>query len=208
LGRAIALTHRDPVAGAPQHWLSLARLAVGAFLWLLLPRTEQSGTILPLVLLACVLDFADGRLARARGAEGPVGRVLDNLCDFAFLAMFFHAAAGVGLWSAPVDGVAVRWWPRANALPLIALTMSFGCYAARAVVCAALAMTVAPSPVGRAAGVLNYFLALVGAAAVSLRWGQPSMLIEVTMALVVFVNLAACLQNCVILARQMVDGRA
>jgi hypothetical protein len=85
--------------------------------------------------------------------------------------------------------------------------MSFGCYAARAVVCAALSRTVVPSPVGRAAGVLNYFLALVGAAAVSLRWGQPSMLIEVTMALVVFVNLAACMQNCVLLARQMVAGR-
>lgn len=191
------------MAIAPQHWLSLARPVVGVVAWVSLPQPERSWIALPLVGLACALDFADGRLARSRGAQGPVGRVVDNLCDFAFLAMFFHAAAGVALWLDPATGIAARWWPRANELPLLALLMSFGAYATRAVTCAMMAIRVPPSLIGRAAGVLNYGLALVGASAISLQWSRPSRVLEDVMLLVVLVNVAACIQNCVLLVGQL-----
>jgi phosphatidylglycerophosphate synthase len=196
------------MAVAPQHWLSIARLVVGVVTWLLMPRANQSAAILPLVLLACVFDFADGRVARARGTEGPAGRVLDNLCDFAFLAMFFHAAAAIALWSEPVDGVSVRWWRRANELPLLALALSFGSYALRAAFSAVRAVPLAPSPIGRAAGVLNYVLALLGAVAVSLHWGRPSLLVEGAMVVVTAVNVAACAQNWLLLVRPPAGERA
>jgi phosphatidylglycerophosphate synthase len=192
------------VAVAPQHWLSLARLVVGAVAWRSLSRADASAVVLPLVVLASILDFADGRLARSRGTEGGVGRVIDNACDFAFLAMFFHAAGGVQLWSVPPGGVVVRWCEHANTLPLLALFLSFGAYAARASFCAVFASELLPSPIGRTAGVLNYALALLGAAAVSLQLSSGSPLLEAGMAAVVSVNVAACVENLVLLARQLV----
>ncbi|HET9063877.1 MAG TPA: CDP-alcohol phosphatidyltransferase family protein [Candidatus Binatia bacterium] len=196
------------MAMAPQHWLSLARLVLGAVLWAILSRGDSSPLALPLVLLACVLDFSDGRLARARGSESALGRALDNVCDFAFLAMFFHAAAAIHLWSDAAYGVVARQWPGANQLPLIALMISFGSYAARAAVCAVVVTPVAPSPVGRAAGVLNYALALVGAAIVSYSPDRSSpLLVEGVMVVVALVNVAAFAQNCGLLARQFSDQR-
>jgi phosphatidylglycerophosphate synthase len=189
------------MAVAPQHWLSMARLVVGAVAWLSLSRADSAGIVLPLVLVACLLDFSDGRLARARGSEGPAGRALDNICDFGFLAIFFHACAGIGLWSDPVAGAAARWWRYANHIPLVVLTMSFGSYVVRAALCAVSATPLAPSNLGRMAGISNYALALVGAASVSLRWGRPSLLVEAAMVLVAFINVAACVQNCVLLVR-------
>ena len=189
------------MAVAPQHWLSMARLVVAAVVWLSLSRADHAGVVLPLVLLACLLDFYDGRLARARGSEGPAGKALDNICDFGFLGIFFYACAGIRLWSDPVAGVVAQWWRYANHIPLLVLTMSFGSYAVRAALCAALANPVAPSGVGRMAGIFNYGLALVGAASVSLDWGRPSLLVEAAMVLVALVNVAACVQNCVLLGR-------
>lgn len=196
------------MAVAPQHWLSLARLVVGAVVWATVSSGDPSPLALPLVLLACVLDFSDGRLARARGSESAIGRALDNGCDFAFLAMFFHAAAVIQLWSDAAYGVVASQWPGANQLPLIALAISFGSYAARAAVCAIVAIPVIPSPVGRAAGVLNYALALVGAAIVSFRPDRSSwLLVEGAMVVVALVNLAAFAQNCGLLARQLSHRR-
>lgn len=196
------------MAMAPQHWLSLARLVVGAVLWVILSSGDPSLLALPLVLLACVLDFSDGRIARARGSESAIGRALDNACDFAFLAMFFHAAAAIELWSDAAYGVVVRQWPGANQLPLIALTISFGSYAARAAVCAVVVIPVAASPVGRAAGVLNYALALVGATIVSFSPDRSSpLLVEGAMVVVALVNVAAFAQNCGLLARQLTRQR-
>lgn len=197
------------MALAPQHWLSLARLVVGAVLCAILSNSTHAPLALPLVLLACALDFSDGRLARARGSESSIGRALDNVCDFAFLAMFFHAAAAIQLWSGPAPGVAPCQWPGANQLPLIALTLSFGSYALRAAVCAVLRTRVAPSPVGRAAGVLNYALALVGAAIVSFGPDRSSpLLVETVMGVVALVNVAAFAQNCGLLARQLTRQRS
>ncbi len=196
------------MAMAPQHWLSLARLVLGAVLWAILSRGDPSPLALPLVLLACVLDFSDGRLARARGSESGLGRALDNVCDFAFLAMFFHAAGAIHLWSDAAYGVVARQWPGANQLPLIALMISFGSYAARAAVCAVVVTPVAPSPVGRAAGVLNYALALVGAAIVSFSPDRSSpLLVEGVMVVVALVNVAAFAQNWGLLFRQFSDQR-
>jgi phosphatidylglycerophosphate synthase len=191
------------VGVAPQHWLSLARLVVGAVTWLWLPRPDRASAILPLAILACLLDFADGRLARSRGTENAVGRVLDNACDFAFLAMFFHAASAVRLWIEPSGIALVGWRQHLNALPLLALYLSFGSYAVRAAICLALSRALAPSPVGRAAGVLNWGLALLGASAVSLHWGRPPSLFEPSMAIVVSANVAACMQNVILLVRQL-----
>jgi len=180
---------------ALQHWLSVARLAVGVAVWLSVTRSDHTALVLPLVIVACVLDFSDGRLARALGAESPIGRVLDNVCDFVFLALFFHAAAGIHLWSEPGQGVLVRYWRGANTLPLVALVMSFGSYALRAASCAATATPVAASPIGRAAGVLNYALALLGAAVVSVGPDPSPMLAEGAVVIVAFVNVAAFTQN-------------
>lgn len=197
------------MATAPQHWLSLARLVVGAVLWRILSSGDPSPLALPLVLLACVLDFSDGRLARARGSESALGRALDNVCDFAFLAMFFHAAGSIQLWSDAADGVLARRWPGANQLPLIVLTISFGSYAARTAVCAFVATPVAPSHVGRAGGVLNYALALLGAVIVSFRPERSSsLLVEGAVVVVALVNVAAFAQNCGLLARQLTRHRA
>jgi phosphatidylglycerophosphate synthase len=196
------------MAMAPQHWLSLARLVLGAVLWAILSRGDPSPLALPLVLLACVLDFSDGRLARACGSESGLGRALDNVCDFAFLAMFFHAAAAIHLWSDAASGVVARQWPGANQLPLIALMISFGSYAVRAAVCAVVVTPVVPSPVGRAAGVLNYVLALVGAAIVSFSPDRSSpLLVEGVMVVVALVNVAAFAQNWGLLVRQFSDQR-
>jgi phosphatidylglycerophosphate synthase len=192
------------MAVAPQHWLSLARLVVGVAVWFSLSRGNRFGLVLVLVLVACALDFSDGRLARARGSESPFGRVLDNVCDFAFLAMFFHAAAGIELWSDTVAGAIGRHRPDVNAVPLIALTLSFGSYAVRAAVCTLVAAPVAPSPIGRAAGVLNYMLAIVGAASRALDTDLRMLATEVAMVAVALVNIAAFAQNCALLLRQIV----
>lgn len=197
------------MAMAPQHWLSLARLVLGAVLWAILSRGDPSPLALPLVLLACVLDFSDGRLARARGSESALGRVLDNVCDFAFLAMFFHAAAAIELWSDAAPGVAAWQSPGVNQLPLMALTISFGSYAVRAAVCAVAGTRIDPSPVGRVAGVLNYALALVGAAVVSFSPDRSSPpLVESVMMVVALVNVVAFAQNCGLLARQFTHQRS
>jgi len=191
------------MAIAPQHWLSLARVALGAIIWRSLSIGERSSWVFPLVLIACLLDFADGRVARAYGSDGPIGRTIDNGCDFVFLALCFHAFARMELWSDPTTSVAVKLWRGGNGLPLLALALSFGSYAWRAAVCAARGLPLTPSPVGRAAGVLNYALALVGGVAVSPHWHRQRTLLEVSMAFVVAANLAAFLQNGILLARQL-----
>lgn len=192
--------------GALQHWLSVARLAVGAAVWLSISRADRPVLVLPLVILACVLDFSDGRLARALGAESPIGRALDNVCDFVFLALVFHAAAAIQLWSEPGKGFLFHYWRGANALPLIALGMSFGSYAIRASFSAATATPVLSSPIGRVAGVLNYTLALIGAAIVSIDPDCPRILAEGAMVLVALVNVAAFAQNGGLLLRQIRCG--
>jgi len=88
-------------------------------------------------------------------------------------------------------------------LPLLALFFSFGAYAARASLCAMFASDLPPSPIGRVAGVLNYALAVVGAAAMSFPWGKGSLFLEAGMGIVVSVNVAAGVQNISLLARQM-----
>lgn len=191
---------------ALQHWLSVARLALGAAVWLSIARSDRSVLVLPFVILACVLDFSDGRLARAFGAESPIGRALDNVCDFVFLALFFHAVAAIHLWSDPGEGVLFQYWEGVNTLPLVALGMSFGSYGIRSGCSVATATPILSSPIGRAAGVLNYALALLGAAIISIDPESPPVLAEGSMVLVALFNVAAFAQNGSILLRQIRRG--
>ncbi len=45
------------------------------------PDTHQAQMAIGLILLACVFDMLDGRIARAVGAESPFGREFDSLAD-------------------------------------------------------------------------------------------------------------------------------
>lgn len=188
------------MAVAPQHWLSMARLVVGAAVWTALTRDDGSVLAFLLVLLACLLDVSDGRLARARRSESSVGRALDNACDLGFLALFFHAASVIDLWSDPRVGLLGPRWRGVNTLPLFALGVSFGSYAVRAGVSAIRSTPVVSSPVGRAAGALNYALALVGAGVTAWGRDRPLPAVEALVVIVALVNLAAFVQNCRLLS--------
>ena len=57
-----------------------------------------------LFCVAIATDVADGRLARARGTESALGRVLDHGADFLFVNAGLAAAASIGAlsWLLPV----------------------------------------------------------------------------------------------------------
>ena len=144
--------------------ISLARPLLGATLFFTLtPSTRESATAGILVAAACASDWLDGEVARRSGAETRTGRLIDNLCDVAFLLFAFAAFARLELWSPPVWGRFVRYMDAANWLPLFALVASFGSYAVRVAVDLRAGREPMRSPRGHAAGVLNYLLVVLGA---------------------------------------------
>lgn len=150
----------------PQHLLSVSRVFLGAFVCATLGHTDRSWWVLPAVLTACAADFCDGRLARRLHAESEVGRLIDNLCDAAFLAFAFWGFAEAATWSEPSTGSAARYWHDANWLPLIALALSFGTYLLRWAVAARRGAKANFSLRGHHAGILNYALTVAGGVAV------------------------------------------
>jgi phosphatidylglycerophosphate synthase len=151
----------------PQHLLSLSRVVLGAVVLAQLPAaTSRSYLVLAAVLLACAADAYDGMLARRRGGESTAGRLLDNLCDAAFLALAFTGFARAAVWSNPMFGSATHYWHGSNWLPLIGLVLSFGTYLLRWALAALRGAAPVRSARGHHAGVLNYVLAVAGGVAV------------------------------------------
>lgn len=179
-----------------QHVLSFSRVVAGAYVWsaIRVPG-DTSVLVLPVVLLACWSDFADGRLARANETASHGGRLIDNLCDGAFLALSFTAFARAEVWSDPVTGSAVRYWDQANWLPLIALGLSFGIYMLRWWLSVRIGAVLAPSLRGHSAGVFNYVLAVVGAVAVLPGFELTRWIVEPAFVTVVLLNATAVSEN-------------
>ena len=63
-----------------------------------------------IILLALVLDAADGNMARTAKRFSPVGEWLEGVGSY-LLCGGFHLAGGVGAWLALVRGEAVTAWP-------------------------------------------------------------------------------------------------
>ena len=147
---------------APQHFLSFSRVLLGGVVLGELVDVYSSRLVLPAVIAACLADYADGTMARARGTAGEAGRLIDNLCDAAFLGLAFSGFALAKTWSLPLVGYATRVWEQANWTPAIALAGSFGTYVARWAWSSVRRERLAPSPSGHTAGVANYLLALLG----------------------------------------------
>lgn len=184
----------------PQHLLSLGRAVLAFAVAGELEAGTRSPWVLPVVVLACASDFLDGRVARSRGDEGLQGRWLDNGADLVFLSVAFGAFADIGLWSSAAAlprGLAYG----VDAAPLWGLLLSFGTFALRAAICQLSKRPLAPSAVGRATGVMNYALALVGAAAVfpGVEPGAAALLTPVLIA--VAANLAAFVHNVALIVR-------
>lgn len=169
------MTH---VAAAPQHLLSVARVALGALLSIDVRTRGQSEWALPAAILAVVFDVADGRLARARGTSSTAGRVIDNACDAVFLGLTFSA-----------------FTREIGSAPIVFLLLSFGSYGVRALAAAVTHGPFTPSPRGRWAGIVNYVLAVVVAAEVHPRIDLPSAPISATVLAVVLLNALALYDN-------------
>jgi phosphatidylglycerophosphate synthase len=166
------------IASAPQHLLSFSRVLLGALVWTSSRATGESEWALPATFLAVAFDFADGRLARARGTSSNLGRVIDNACDAAFLALAFLA------FRREIGGA-----------PLVFFALSFGSYGARALWSATMHKPFTPSPRGHWAGISNYALALIAATHVhpSIDLSRPALYTAV--AIVVFLNAVAFYDN-------------
>lgn len=149
-----------------QHYLSLSRVLLGGIVLVELRSQPESWLVLPAVVGAAAADWFDGRVARASGTASVTGRLIDNLCDFAFLTMCFTGFAIQEVWSEPLVGSATRYWEHANWLPLACMVAAFGLYLVRWVVSHRLGAPMAPSMRGHSAGVFNYVLVLLGAVAV------------------------------------------
>lgn len=149
-----------------QHYLSLSRVLLGAIVLVALRAGPESWVVLPAIAAAAAADWFDGRIARASGTASPTGRLIDNLCDFTFLAMCFAGFAIQRVWSDPVSGSATRYSEHANWLPLGCLVAAFGLYLIRWAVSDRMGVPLAPSARGHSAGVFNYVLALLGGIAV------------------------------------------
>jgi phosphatidylglycerophosphate synthase len=168
---------------------------LGGLVCVELAHAKSSWIVLPAVLVACASDWGDGRLARARDDASMAGRLIDNLCDAAFLALSFAGFAVAEAWSLPLVGSATRYWEHANWLPLIGLAASFGTYMLRWAVCARRDLPLARSARGHAAGVANYVLVVIGA--VSAIPGHPltPWLLEPSFITVTLMNVTAATDN-------------
>jgi phosphatidylglycerophosphate synthase len=184
---------------APQHLLSISRVLLGGFVLVALLDGARSAFVLPAVLAACAADYADGIVARRRGDDSLAGRLLDNVCDAAFLALAFGGFACARVFTADVVHGSLGVW--LDWLPLLGLALSFGSYLSRWASAYASLRVARRSAFGHRAGVLNYGLAICGGAAV---WPQAFVAPTIVTAFAVAVagfNLLAGLDNLRLLAR-------
>lgn len=158
------MTVSTPGPSLLPHAVSALRPLLGLAVLVGLAPGRDSLVLLPLVLVACASDWGDGVLARRLGRASQGGRLVDNACDAAFLLCLFVFFALSEVWTPPVWGRLARHWPEANWLPVHALAASFGVYALRLWREISAGREPARSARGHAAGVLNYGLAVAGAA--------------------------------------------
>ena len=156
--------------------LSTLRLVAAAFF----PRALAEGGWLPvaLVVLAAATDFTDGPVARRAGTASRHGALLDNVADVAFVLGGTAAGAALRLlpWAVPASiALAVAVY----AIASLRLTASMG------------AARLARSPIGHAAGVVNYVVVAVVAGAVALPGAGWTALLAVAAVVGIAVNLAA-----------------
>ncbi|HEY2772965.1 MAG TPA: CDP-alcohol phosphatidyltransferase family protein [Candidatus Binatia bacterium] len=182
------------------HLISLLRPAIGIAVLTIFGDVTKSTAVPVLVAAACASDWLDGRIARRLGLETATGRILDNLCDFAFLLCMFAFFARVGLWSPPVWGRLVRQWAGANRLPAYALLTSFGIYFVRLMADLARGREPRRTSRGHAAGIANYGLVLAGAAQMLPGVDLGPWLLEAAMVVVAIMNFAAVGENILLLA--------
>jgi phosphatidylglycerophosphate synthase len=181
--------------------LSLSRVVLGAVVLAELSVSASSYLVLPAVLAAAAADWLDGRLARSLGAASAAGRVLDNLCDGAFLAMCFGGFAMQQVWSDPLVGSATRYWEHANWLPLVAFAAAFGLYLLRWALCTLTGAPMMPSLRGHSAGVFNYALTILGGVAVLPDIDVTRWILEPAFVTVALLNATAVSENLLLLLR-------
>jgi phosphatidylglycerophosphate synthase len=167
-----------PFTIAPQHLLSITRVALGLVLCADLRAHGQSPWALPIAVCAVGLDIADGRVARASGTSSATGRFLDNGSDAVFIAASFTAFV-------PVIG----------STPLVCFALAFGSYGLRALVSLVGSGVLAPSPRGHWAGMANYALVILAALAVHPALQLPTPLLAVASAAVAALNVLAFSDN-------------
>jgi len=100
----------------PNHvtWISLLLNAAGIAM-LASGRRLAMATGVAVLLVALVLDAADGNMARTARRFSPVGEWLEGVGAY-FLVAAFHVAGGIGAWLALVRGAPVTSWPATPAL--------------------------------------------------------------------------------------------
>lgn len=103
LGLALGMTPNQVT------WLSLALNFVGLGLLATGIRTWMLTGVVVL-LVALVLDAADGNMARTARQFSPVGEWLEGVGSYVLIAGF-HVAGGIGAWLALVRGDPVTAWP-------------------------------------------------------------------------------------------------
>jgi phosphatidylglycerophosphate synthase len=182
-----------------QHYLSLSRVLLGAIVLVELSGSPESWLVLPAVLGAVAADWFDGKIARASGTASVAGRLIDNLCDFAFLSMCFAAFAMRSVWSDPVIGSATRYSQHANWLPLGCLVAAFGLYLIRWAVSERMNAPLAPSTRGHSAGIFNYVLAILGGIAVLPGVEITRWILEPSFVTVALLNATAVSENLLLL---------
>lgn len=182
-------------AWRPADILSFLRPLLGCLVLFELSRADTSFVVLPAVVLACLSDYFDGKLARSRGQDNQRGALIDKLADGLFLALVFWAMALAEVWSRPPFGSALRYWTGANWLPLVAIGLSFSSYLLRARLWGVSATLARRSPRGHTAGVANYVLALVGGVAVLPGFYLSPFLLEPAFLTVALLNLSGAFEN-------------
>jgi len=171
--------------------LTLARVAAGVGLPLALAcsvdRPGGAWTPLELWTVGAASDLLDGPLARRLGSATRHGALLDSLADVVFVLGAAFGGVALGLLSG--------WVPAA-------IAVAFGAYALASVATEAGAAVRAYTRIGHAAGVCNYLLAGLLAAAVA--WPGPVwgvLLDEAELAVVVLNGAAAVVQVAAMLRR-------
>ncbi|HYB98304.1 MAG TPA: CDP-alcohol phosphatidyltransferase family protein [Candidatus Limnocylindrales bacterium] len=173
--------------------VSLARPLLGWLLATVLAADGESYAALPIVVLACISDYVDGRMARRRGVESFPGRLVDNLCDAFFLGLALWSMGAARVW-APEGG----WLHESAALhqlPLAAFAAAFSSYLARMLLERRRGGAAARSRIGHGAGIANYGLVVAGAVEAWPAIALPAVLVEVALLAVSFLNLAAVIEN-------------
>jgi len=177
-------------------------VVLGGVVFAALRGEPRSAIVLPAVLAACAADYSDGIVARRRGDASLAGRLVDNLCDAAFLALVFAAMGRARLFAWKAAGESALLDDALCWLPLAGLVLSFGSYLLRWGAAHGSGRVAERSAFGHRAGILNYALAVMGAVAVFPGAPVPSAVPALSSLAVSLFNVAAAFDNARLLARR------